>query len=64
MIIVILSLFWQSLMPTFTVPLALALFERVRLSYATDIPSKKLSPEVNNFKYILIIIHVLDFREF
>uniref|UniRef100_A0A1X7USC7 Uncharacterized protein n=1 Tax=Amphimedon queenslandica TaxID=400682 RepID=A0A1X7USC7_AMPQE len=35
-----------SLDSTFTVPLALALFERVKLSYATDIPSKKLSPEI------------------
>uniref|UniRef100_A0A1X7U225 AAA+ ATPase domain-containing protein n=1 Tax=Amphimedon queenslandica TaxID=400682 RepID=A0A1X7U225_AMPQE len=35
----------KSLNPTFTVPLALALFERVKLSYATDIPSKKLSSE-------------------
>ena len=45
--IIVIFLFWQSFDSTFTVPLALALFERVRLSYTTDIPSKKLSSKVN-----------------
>ena len=35
------------------VPLTLALWERVRLSYVSDLPSKQLSPEVRGSLHVL-----------